>query len=432
MTMIWAAVGKLKGSGSLTASPSRFRQNSTSRFDVWISVNDDVSVIQIQFSRSFDEQTLGYRIVRSLVRYPTKEDSVIIDTPQIPHQNPLRIWGETLRRLSTNTFQFYHRHLLDWTIYIDDQPLDQTFYTVSVDQDKGRLHITPAPDGSVTADYRFDGVRTFDHPDIYRHPEEKYFGPPPEFQFSPPESLDLIWDSVNHRVLLTFAAPIFGQSFVHYGMYSYSDEGKESALSIVRSIALDQFIGDEPYQIEEGLDDVWTPVLQTGIYTNPLPMADRYGPYPPPELNIILGGEQAPEYDYDIYADLHWQASPGDQTKLTPKYRVRIQCGDMSSLASEEVGPILFSGEVTGYKIIREIYSETPPEPSPENTIAVVDADTLVYRDEEIHDHTIYHYGVFAVDQAGNLSEPVYQVETVGEIVQPGPVTNLHAQIMQL
>lgn len=403
------------------------------RFDTFASVTGEpIQIVRLRFERARDERIRAYRVVRALNRYPRLDDPAILEVDQPAQARPVEVDGEILERLSANVYRFKFGQILSYTLYLDGHPLPRG-YVVNLDPIEGVLQISPEPNGVLSADYRFDGILVYDG-DVPQPAGVRYFGPVPSFEpgsISPPAEVRATLDPATSSLVLVFSPAVLGNSFYQYGVYALDDESNRSALSNIATVPFDALIDPEPYQIEEEQGNTWVVVKRTSETTVVIPSADKTPPHPPAyltgkvDLHPGLGTADV---------RLTWGPSPGDVPGESPRYRVRVRSGSTISAPSKPTNPIWFAGKVTNYRVRRKVYDGVPPSFAGDDaeTLGNFPYDTFEFVDKDLQDGTFYHYGVFAIDGAGNVSAGTYALVSVGDATPPGAVQNLKAALVQL
>lgn len=390
-----------------------------------------MQVVRLCWRRLPDPAIRLYRVVRVKDRPPTADDPPIAEvrSPDGPTYHLVR--NEVLTAIGPRVFKTALFPMRLVRLYLNGEPIGPP-YDVSVEEDSGRIVVVPQPHGVLSADYEFDGIELFDAP-LYQGEAVRYFGPPPSFEQAVPVAPVAIRVTAHepaHELVVSWLPGRAPASVYHYAVFAVDAGGNASRLS--DSVQVEAALTDSVrYLVEaETEPERWVPV--TDVETNWYVTAtlDRTAPHP---VSWFVASGETLSGEGKGRVVLAWGPSPGDRPGPTPRLRVRQKIGQAVSSPSPAASPVTFVGRLWRYRIRRKVFDGALPSATGPDaqTVAEAPVDRFEATDEP-PDRTVWQYAIFAVDEAGNASDPLGAVVEIADATPPPAVTNLRAERVPL
>ena len=381
-------------------------------------------MIRVRFGRVDEQGVSGYQIVRAEGRLPTAGDPVIAYVEQPSSARWLRIEGEVLKALSATTFQTSLFPIRNLRLYKNQEALGP-LYAVVVDEQTGRIHITPPVDGEVRADYEADALEFYDALDAAQPPGVRYEGPAPAIDAPAPAPVVQVRagvDPVLRDLWLSWLPGSRPPRWYAYAVVAVDEQGQPmgSSPSTVYAVVPPDVVPSYVVE-EEGPDGSWRVVATTDRNYVAIKSADQVAPAPPVWAQAsVLGAVEEPSKARVL---ISFGPSPGDREGLSPRYRVYEVIGGQASSPTLLAEPVRFTGRLAGYRVRRKVFDGIPPTPDGPDAVTVAELAEDVWSCEDVApDRTLWQYAVFAIDRAGNASFPALALVEVGDFTPPPAV----------
>lgn len=386
--------------------------------------------IRLRFSRNQDPDTVAYKVYRQAGGPVTEQSPLIMIIEQPASPQILTVKDEVLTRIGPGRYRARHKHWLPHppeTIYIDGQPAAVP-YTLDAAEGVVRFEEAISPYSVVTTDYAFDGIEVWD--DEREQDGVTFFGPYAYDQAVPeaPANLKLEAEDANHRVVLTWDAPVSQGSTFHYRIQAVDAQGRASRLSEEAAATVSENLDDVPFLVERSYDggQTWAQMSRT----NRTIIIDYYAGMALPsvlrDVDVTVEPDSAAK---TVDVVFHW-TSPTQELMDTPMYRVRaLNKGQIPGPYSSPVGPIQAPVYLSSIVVRRKPWDGTYPSfagPDAE-TVDTLSPFSSGKRDAGLPDQSHWAYAIYPVSQ-GRAGDP-YKIQViVGDVTAADPGIIVHIE----